>query len=258
MKHFRTIFQVLLVFMFFIPAVVFAAVIDQGQLNMDYAEVFHDQKHEESVGRINGEYLTMYFDVITGGFLDSIDDVTSVTVRHTPSGRIYNLNYETSNSLGVKLDSWILRIAPTSVTLDENGVWEFTLCYLGNDGNTHHQIYNYNMGPLAPPARPHHVKIEHNGTNYIVSWTGIGSPYCQSVDYRVRVFDGADRLADLRGNWRSGYSDGAYDGATNWVTFTIPPIYGAGQEIRIENRVFTGAEGHMNRHSMSLKLPHMQ
>ncbi len=256
MRSCRAILMVLLALLIWNPASVLANVVDQGQSNMSYAEVFYDQRHEENLGRVNGEYIHMYFDVVTGGYLDSIDDVISVTVRHTPSDAIYTLNYKTYDWMGTTLDEWALKIAPTSITLDDEGVWEFKLCYAGNDGNTHDQIFQYNMGPFAPPARPHHVKIDYNGTNYTVSWNGIGNPYGQPFDYQVRVFDATGGIATLKGNWRSGYSDGTYDGRTNWVTFTIPSTYGAGQELRLENRIFTGDEGHMNRSSLYLQLPY--
>ena len=198
-----------------------------------------------------GVYFYLESIIVPGGFLQSINDVLDVKVKHVGTGNKYTLVYGNYNWMGQNQDSWWLQVRPAEWMFE--GRWKYILSYTGTDGRKHAQFYYVDMGPASFPQPPAYIRVNQTVDSYIVSWAGIGDPVAQPIDYRVRVFDGnGDGIEDYHGVWNPGGTadTGTHDLFTNEVSFPVPSIYGTSNyTIRLENRL----NGH--RACYYLKLP---
>ena len=112
------------------------------------------------------------------------------------------------------------------------GTWQFILNYKDQDEDKHSQIAYYEMGDVAFPPPPFHIRIWLEDNFYKVSWSGIGDPKEGKFDYCVRVFE--ENWSKILGTFCCTV-DGVYDPYLNKVTVDVPADWG-GYLIRIENK----------------------
>jgi hypothetical protein len=187
----------------------------------------------------SGAYYTLEASVVTGGFLNTIEDVFRVQAKHIETQKLYNLQYDPYTYLGTPYDAWALKVPPSDWMFEGN--WKFILVYNGSDGEIHRQRLTIPAERPAFAAKVSHVALNRSPDpppSFVVSWSGIGDPYISPITYRVMIFEAgtAHIVESIRGDWEGG--SGTYDAALNKVTFTIPSMYGGEAYVcRLENRV---------------------
>jgi hypothetical protein len=186
-----------------------------------------------------GAYFRFESTIVTGGFLDKIEDVIYVVARNTGTNKRYFLHYDPYVWIGTFMDSWFLFVQPADWMFQDD--WVFILAYNGSDAQIHLQFVMEPAPPAAFPVQPSHINVTKSPDSFIISWSGIGDPNTQpSINYKVRVFEAGEKnwIVDILGDWEGGGTlvTGTYDATLNKVTFAVPGAYGGeAYGIRLEN-----------------------
>lgn len=225
---------------------------DADPINIGYGVPHHVQRYQGNMySHWNadgsqpgmGAYFYLEGEVLTGGFLESWDDIIQFTAVHTGTNNKYILQEQRGNFSGTPVSFWFALAKPQTWMFEDN--WKFILKYNGTDGLKHRQILTVPPGAPAFPPIPSHLALIKSANDFILSWSGIGDPNTQeSIDYQVKIFETGtiNWIETIRGNWSGGGTrvTGTYDAWLNKVTFTIPKIYGGeGYYLKVENRVLT-------------------
>ena len=146
--------------------------------------------------------------------------------------------------LGIDVQIWSLYLR--SAFWMSIGEWEFIMEYNGSDDKVHRQTATKAMGHVTFPIKPSYIRLikPEEEDELILSWSGIGNPEFDPVDYRIRIYDEDGRCIvwELIGNWPTGCFGpscsvaGWYDDWNNRVVFNIPLDWD-GHVIRLENRI---------------------
>jgi hypothetical protein len=192
----------------------------------------------------SGAYFMVGIGVQLGGYLGDYDDVTSVKAKYKgmePNPEFTLIREEAcTNFLGIDVQIWSLWLR--SVPWMFQGEWKFIMEYNGSDGNVHRQTVKKVMGHVTFPIKPSCIKFERGDDKFTLSWSGIGNPESNPVDYRIRIYDAGCVAFELIGNWGVGCAGpscsvtGWYDDWNNRVVFNIPLTWD-GHLIRLENRI---------------------
>jgi hypothetical protein len=228
-----------------IPAYSGAVVIDPTPDNISNVDAhweYRDYGHYGLLAGIGGSqqrsgaYFTLESDIVTGGLLNTIEDVIRVQAIHKETQKLYNLHYDPYTWLGTPIDSWSLKVRPSDWMFEGN--WKFILVYNGSDGEIHRQRLTIPAEIPAFAAKISHVTLNRSADSFVISWSGIGDPYTSPITYGVLIFEAgtANFVERIRGDWEGG--SGTYDAPLNKVTFTIPSMYGGEAYVcRLGNRV---------------------
>jgi hypothetical protein len=195
---------------------------------------------------LSGAYFHFDTFVWLDGKLTDYDNVVNVTAEHEESGQELSLLRGPVLTRPPPIDpsevqGWYLFVKPEDWMF--SGTWKLTMTY-EVDGVRYRQSIWPPLGTVAFPVRPSHVTVTRSLEEFIVSWTATGNPYIGPLDYRVRIFEGPDIIADLRGKWDGpslplGLPQGTYDQSGNRIVFPIPCAYGGESYlIRLENRIY--------------------
>jgi hypothetical protein len=178
--------------------------------------------------------------------LTAYEDVVNVTAEHKEEGQEFSLQRGPLVTRPFPIEpsqvqGWYLFVKPEDWMF--SGTWKLTMTYKA-EGVRYRQSICPPLGPVAFPTRPSHVTVTRSLEEFIVSWTATGDPLSSQMDYRVRIFEGPDMRADLRGVWDGqslppGLPQGTYEPFANRVVFPIPWDYGGESYlIRLENRIY--------------------
>jgi hypothetical protein len=196
---------------------------------------------------MSGAYFHFDCFVKLGGNLTDYEDVVNVTAEHEQEGQELSLQRGPLVTRPFQIEpsqvqGWYLFVKPEDWMF--SGTWKLTMTYEVG-GVRYRQSIWPPLVPVAFPTKPSHVTVTRSLEDFfIVSWTAAGDPWSGPMDYRVRIFEGPDMIADLRGVWDGqslppGLPRGTYDPDANMVVFPIPWDYGGESYlIRLENRIY--------------------
>jgi hypothetical protein len=214
-------------------------VLDNGTDNFEFARLRWDFRDYGNLGtnwiggsRLRtGAFFVFECEILTGGHLQNIEDVTKVVALNTLSNRQYILHYDPFYFGDYLVQYWLL-LAQADDSMF--APWKFILHYNGSDGKEHQQIQT-----VLPPEKAFPAEISEIAVNQIqgyteVSWRGIGEPVGETY-YQVLVLDKTG--LDVFEAYSIGYY-GFYNPETNRAIFYIPPKYGGkNYSLRLANGI---------------------
>lgn len=246
-----------MVFILFLASPMLAKTViqDGGSSNLSWTNAYYVYKgygswtmSEGGREAVEGGYFRLSVGVVLGGLLEEYGDVVSVKAEHEETKREFHLTPALCTSwIGDDYQTWGLYLRPDGWMLE--GKWNFILTYW-DGGELHVQTTDRTMGEVSFPIKPSGVSVATSGGIFTISWSGIGDPTNQPIDYRIYLLDmnfcGQEQLS-----WHQGHA--TYRSDLNEVEFIIPGDWPAGHPIQLENRI--NVNGQQGRATLSTRLP---